>query len=113
MQPIKRCVFARTHRLTCRYAKHNSSTMARTYAVAQHVTRFYEKHRSLKRVPEAMRRRLLADSLLCEGRLLREHNHRHSVQCFWRAWRCEPFDARILLHLAFTGWRSLTAGRTA
>lgn len=105
--------FAAAPAVTCHYAKHLSSSMARTYVVAQHVTRFYEKYRSLDRVPPALRRHLLAESLLCEGRLLRQHNGPQSAACFWRAWQCEPFNPRILLHLAFTGWRSMTSVRAA
>jgi glycosyltransferase involved in cell wall biosynthesis len=105
--------FALTGAATCHYAKHLSSSMARTYVVAQHVTRFYEKYRHLDAVPTALRKHLLADSLLCEGRLLRQHNPAYSAGCFLRAWQCEPLNPRTLLHLAFTGWRSVTAPRAA
>lgn len=105
--------FAATGACTCHYAKHLSSSMARTYVVAQHATRFYEKHRGLAAVPVGLRRHLLADSLLCEGRLLRQHNPGHSAGCFLRAWQCEPLNPRTLLHLAFTGWRSVIAPRAA
>jgi glycosyltransferase involved in cell wall biosynthesis len=105
--------FALTGAGTCAYAKHLSSSMARTYVVAQHVTRFYEKYRQLDAVPAGLRKHLLADSLLCEGRLLRQHNPGYSAGCFLRAWQCEPLNPRTLLHLAFTGWRSVTAARAA
>jgi glycosyltransferase involved in cell wall biosynthesis len=98
---------------TCDQARHPSSSMARTYVVAQHLARFYEKYRSLAAVPERLRRRLLADSLVCLGRLLREHDRTRSAACLWRAWRCEPFNPRILCHLAFTGWRSVATPSAA
>lgn len=99
--------FAVTRDFTCNYAKHLSSSMARTYVVAQHVTRFYEKYRGLSAVPARRRRQLLADSLVCLGRLLREHDRNRSAACLWRAWRYQPLDLRIPFHLAFTGWRSV------
>ncbi len=105
--------FAATDEFTCNYAKHLSSSMARTYVVAQHVTRFYEKYRDLAAVPARLRRHLLADSLICEGRLLRQHDRQRSAECFWRAWRCEPFNPRIPAHLAVTGWRSLSPAQRA
>ncbi|HWA86522.1 MAG TPA: hypothetical protein VG710_09890, partial [Opitutus sp.] len=81
-------------------------SMARTYVVAEHAVRFYEKHLALPDVPPRLRHRLLAESLVCLGRLLREHEPQRSAACFWRAWHFAPFDPRIPLQLAFTGWRS-------
>ncbi len=105
--------FSPTGAVTCGYARHASSSMARTYVVARHATRFYEKYRRLGSVPPRLRRHLLADSLVSEGRLLRAHDRARSAACFWRALRCEPFNPRILLHLAYTGWRSATGERAA
>jgi glycosyltransferase involved in cell wall biosynthesis len=99
--------------VTCNYAKHDGSSMARTYLVAQQITRFYEKHRALKAVPARLRRHLLADSLIALGRLLRSHDAPRSVACFWRAWQCEPLNPRIACHLMFTGWRSIAPQRVA
>src|SRR5690606_6660690 len=97
--------FAVTDVLTCNYAKHDSSSMARTFVVAEHVTRFYEKHADLSSVPARLRRHLLADSLIVLGRLLRDRDPQRSADCLWRAWRCDPFNPRIPAHLAFTRWR--------
>ncbi len=99
--------FAATSRCTCNYAKHSASAMTRTPLVAEQAVRFYEKHRSLARVPRRLRRRLLAHSLVNQGRLLRASDPRASAGCFGRAWRCSPFDPRIAAHLARTGWRLL------
>lgn len=97
--------FAVTGEFTCNYAKHLSSSMARTYVVAQHITRFYEKYRNLSVVPLRLRRHLLASSLITLGRLLREHDRHKSSACFWRAWQCEPLNPLIPVHLAVTRWR--------
>lgn len=98
---------------TCNYAKHASSSMARTYQVAEHAARFYEKYRSLSAVPARLRRRLLAKSLMNLGRLLRRHDRERSIACFRQAWRIAPFDPRIPLQLAFTRWRSFPAHAAA
>lgn len=104
---------AGTRNLTCNYAKHLSSSMARTYLVARHATRFYEKHQSLAAVPARLRRRLLADSLITLGRLLREHDRSQSSACFRRAWRFAPLNPRIPMQLAFTRWRALVPRHAA
>ena len=98
---------------TCNYAKHASSAMTRTQLVAQQEARFYEKYQSLNAVPMSLRRHLLAESLIAEGRLLRSDNRQRSVECFWRAWRCEPLNVKTLLHLAFTGLRPSRSPRAA
>lgn len=100
--------FQITRSCTCNYSKHSSSSMARTYVVAQQIVRFYEKYRSLSAVPARLRRHLLADSLLSLGRLMREHDQQGSAACLRRAWQSEPFNPRIVAHLALTQWRSLT-----
>lgn len=99
--------FRITRNFTCNYSKHSGSSMARTQQVAQDTVRFYEKHQSLESVPRRLRRHLLAQSLVDAGRLLRRTNRAKSARCFWEAWRCEPLNLRIPLHLAFTGWRRL------
>lgn len=91
-----------TRGYTCNYSKHPASSMARTVLVAQHNTRFYEKYRSLDAVPARLRRHLLAESLVSLGRLLRSEDRRRSARCLWRALQCEPFNPRILAHLAVT-----------
>lgn len=99
--------FALAEAVTCYQARHPSSASARTYAVARHNARFFEKHRALRAIPRRTRRRMLADSLLTLGRLLRQYDRWQSATCFWRAWRCAPFNLRIPLQLAVTGWRAL------
>ena len=101
--------FALTGEFTCHYAKHAGSSMAHTTRVAEHELRFYEKYRGLTDVPVGLRRHLLADSLVSLGRLLRGKEPQRSASYFWRAWRCEPMNLRIPVHLAFTGWRSVAA----
>lgn len=99
--------FETTKWFTCNYAKHLASSMARTYLVAENSVRFFEKYLAHPALPVRLRRRQLADSLLCLGRLLREHDAHRSAACFWRAWHFDPFNPLIPLQLAFTGWRSV------
>lgn len=101
--------FGFTGRFTCNYSKHLSSSMARTHMVAEHIVRFYEKYESLPEIPRRVRRHRLAESLVCLGRLLRRDDRARSAACFWRAWRSEPLNPRIPLHLFLTGWRSMSA----
>jgi hypothetical protein len=80
--------------------------MARTYLVAEHTVGFYQKHRALTSIPQRLRRRFLADSLITLGRLLRQPDPARSASCFQRAWRCAPLNPRIPLHLLCTRWRA-------
>ena len=105
--------FARTNLVTCEYAKHKGSSMARTTVVAEHELRFYDKYRTLSDVPLRLRRHLLAASLVSVGRLLRQRDPARSAACFWRAWQHEPFNPRIPFHLAYNGWRSVSAENAA
>ena len=105
--------FARIAGLTCGYAKHPGSAMARTLLVAGEAIRFYEKYQALATIPPRLRRRRLAESLVAHGRLLRRSDALRSAACFWRAWRCTPLDPVIPCHLALTGWRSVAAARPA
>ena len=99
--------FSSTDAFTCNYAKHEASSMARTFLVAECELRFYEKYRALAEVPRRTRKRLLAKSLISFGRLLRKRDPARSAACFWRAWHTVPFSPQILLHLAFSRWRML------
>lgn len=92
--------------LTCNYSRHLSSSMARTYLVAEHTVDFYQKHRALHAVPLRLRRRLLVNSLITLGRLLRQPDPARSANCFQRAWRYAPLNPRIPLHLLCTRWRA-------
>lgn len=105
--------FQNSKAFTCNYAKHVTSSMARTALVAEQNVKFYEKYRMLPSIPAGMRRHLLADSLITVGRLVRNQAPQQSAACFWRAWRCEPLNARIPLHLVFTGWRSVSTPHAA
>ncbi len=96
-----------TDALTCRYSKHLSGSMTRTYVVAEAIVHFYEKYSTLAAIPLRLRRHLLAASLMRLGRLLRRHDSGRSATCLWRAWQAEPLNPRIPLHLAFTGLRSV------
>ncbi len=98
-----------TRGYTCNYSKHAASSMARTVLVAQHNVRFYEKYRSLAAVPARLRRHLLAESLISYGRLLRSQDRQRSARCLWRAFQCEPFNPRILAHLAVTRFHGKAA----
>lgn len=104
---ISHARFRITRGLTCNYSKHSGSSMARTQLVARDTVRFYEKYQTLELVPRRLRRHLLAQSLMDAGRLLRRTNRAKSARCFLEAWRYEPLNLRILLHLAFTGWSRL------
>jgi len=101
--------FHGTRGYTCNYSKHPASSMARTVVVAQHNARFYEKYRTLAAVPARLRRHLLAESLVSLGRLLRSQDRQRSASCLWRALRCEPFNPRILAHLAVTRFHGKAA----
>jgi glycosyltransferase involved in cell wall biosynthesis len=103
--------FATTGAFSCNYAKHSNSSMARTTVVAEQDLRFYDKYRSLADVPLRLRRSLRAASLVSLGRLLRRGDPRRSAACFWRAWKCNPFNPRIPFHLAYNSWRALGRSR--
>ncbi|HTO03568.1 MAG TPA: glycosyltransferase family 2 protein [Opitutus sp.] len=105
--------FARTNAITCEYAKHKGSSMARTTVVAEYELKFYDKYRTLSNVPLRLRRHLLAASLVSVGRLLRHREPARSAAYFWRAWQYEPFNPRIPFHLAYNGWRSVAAETAA
>lgn len=95
--------------LTCNYSKHPASSMSHTYVVAEHNARFYEKYQALPAVPAKLRRHLLAKSLISLGRLLRTRDRKGSVNCLCRALRYEPFNPRILMHIAVTSLRGTLA----
>ena len=94
--------FAETGEVTCHYAKHADSAMARTLVWAQQEVAFFEKHRSLAGVPVALRRARLTDALLNFGRLLRAADPRRSAEILWRAWRTSPARLAVLPHLVFS-----------
>jgi glycosyltransferase involved in cell wall biosynthesis len=91
--------------VTCHYAKHAGSAMARTLLVAEHAVRFYEKHFTLAVVPAVVRRHRLASALAIEARLLRATDARGSARRLLRAWQLRPFAIEPLPHLAYSLWR--------
>lgn len=97
--------------VTCHYAKHAGSAMARTLLVAGQTVRFYEKHLGLEAIPAAVRRERLAAALAGEARLLRATDPAGSARRLLRAWRLRPLALRPLPHLAFSLWRCLRPRR--
>lgn len=98
--------FALTQRQTCHCGRAGTTTAGRPLIIADETTQFYEKHRDLAAVPAALRRRLLAGSLVAQGRLLRASDPGHAARCFWRAWSLQPVHVQTLGQFALTGWRS-------
>ena len=84
--------FAATGAVTCHYAKHPSSTMAKTLLWAQQEVAFYRKHWSLAAVPGRLRRKRLVNALLNYGRLSRATQPRASVRALAAAWGLEPLS---------------------
>ena len=101
---------ADTGEVTCHYAKHAASAMARTLVWAQQDVAFYEKHRALDRVPAARRRARLAAALCDYARLLRATDPRRSAQLLWRAWKLAPHRPALLAHLFHSAARCLRGG---
>lgn len=94
--------FADTGEVTCRYAKHAASAMARTLVWAQQEVAFYEKHQALAAVPARLRHARLAEALANYGRLLRHDDPRRSARLLWRAWRLAPGRVSRLLHTVYS-----------
>lgn len=94
--------FADTGEVTCRYAKHAGSAMARTLVWAEQEVAFYEKHGALAAVPAAFRRAQLAQALSNHGRLLRHEDPRRSARLLWRAWTLAPFRLSRLAHALYS-----------
>ncbi len=97
--------FAATHRPTCEATK-EPADKSRLLLAAEQTVLFYEKHRDLAAVPAALRRRLLAASLVTLGRLLRDVDSARAARCFWRAWSLQPVHVQTLGQFALTGWRA-------
>jgi glycosyltransferase involved in cell wall biosynthesis len=102
---LKNARFAPTHRSTCQCAKRTEPDPTRALLVAENTVLFYEKHRDLAAVPAALRRRLLAASLVAQGRLLRGTDPARAARCFWRAWSLQPVHVQTLGQFALMGWR--------
>ena len=93
-------------RATCRYTKHQGSSMTRTLRVAEDVVRFHTKHRDADDVPAALSRAKLAEALLVHGRLLRKHRPATAHSCFREALQLEPWRP-----LAWAGFCATLAAR--
>jgi hypothetical protein len=95
--------FALTRRASCRQPASQSTRGASQLPLAEQTTLFYEKHHDLAAVPAALRRRLLAGSLVAQGRLLRAVDPGRAARCFWRAWSLQPVHVQTLGQFALTG----------
>lgn len=102
--------FSTTHRATCRNGPSLLPARAGALRDAEEAVAFYEKHRDLAGVPAALRRRLLAGSLVAEGRLLRTSDPNAAARCFLRAWSLQPVHVQTLGQFALTGWRNQSPG---
>lgn len=98
--------FAATHRSTCRATPPTGDSAVRALQAAEDAAEFYEKHRDLPGVPAALRRRLLAASLVACGGLLRKSDPNRAARYFWRAWSLQPVHIQTLGQFALTSWRS-------
>ncbi len=97
--------FSATHRSTCRHSRTTLLPGARALREAQESCQFYEKHRDFAAIPSALRRRLLAGSLVNQGRLLRASDPAGAALCFRRAWALQPVHVQALGQYALTEWR--------
>jgi glycosyltransferase involved in cell wall biosynthesis len=80
--------------ITCYYAKHAGSTMAKTLLWAEQEVAFYRKHRRLVAVPAMTRRSRYAHALTNYGRLVRAHDAKASARALFKAWTLRPYSAR-------------------
>lgn len=88
-----------TGAVTCRYTKHEGSSMTKTLRVAADTVRFYEKHAAAPDIPPSLRKRLLAEARLTEGRLVRATEPQRARQLFRSAWRTWPWSLRHWIFL--------------
>jgi glycosyltransferase involved in cell wall biosynthesis len=103
--------FASTHRWTCRVGRTATLTIAERHLRAESQLQFYEKHQDLPSVPAALRRRLLASSLISRGRLMRVSDPLAAAQHFFRAWSLQPMHIQTLGQLALIGSRREPAAK--
>ncbi len=83
-----------TGKVTCRYTKHEGSSMTKTLRVASDTVAFYRKHRDDASLPLPLRRRLLAHALWIQGRLLRASDRATARKNFREAIRLQPLALR-------------------
>lgn len=91
-----------TGKITCRYTKHAGSSMTKTLRVAADTVAFYRKHFDDPSLPATLRRRLLAESLVIHGRLLRKNDRPQARKLFRSAVKTWPLAPSHWLHLAIT-----------
>jgi glycosyltransferase involved in cell wall biosynthesis len=88
-----------TGNVTCRYTKHEGSSMTKTLRVAADTVRFYEKHAGTTDVPVSLRKRLLAEARHTEARLIRASEPARARTLFRSAWRTWPWSFRHWIFL--------------
>jgi len=87
-----------TGKLTCYYAKHEESAMAKTLMVAEHAVKFYRKHLQSDFLPASLRNAYYAKSLWNYGRLVRQQDPLLARSLFLEAWKTRPLDFRYLAY---------------
>jgi glycosyltransferase involved in cell wall biosynthesis len=102
--------FADSGEVTCFYAKHASSTMAKTLLWAQQEVAFYRKHWTLAAIPAAVRRDHLVHALLNYGRLTRATEPKLSVKTLASAWGLQPFSLSAATQLICSAVHALRTG---
>lgn len=75
-----------THEATCMYRKHDSSAMTKTLQVAHDAVIYHQKHFGTLGLPHGFSSRILAESLICYGRLLRRGDPQAAKKLFYEAW---------------------------
>jgi glycosyltransferase involved in cell wall biosynthesis len=91
-----------TGKITCRYTKHAGSSMTKTLRVATDTTAFYRKHFQETSLPSTVRRRLLAEALVVQARLIRQSDRPQARKLLREAVGIWPFAPSYWLHLAIT-----------
>lgn len=80
-----------TGKITCRYTKHEGSSMTKTLRVASDAVAFYRKHQTAADISPLQRRARLAEALTIHGRLLRAADPRSASHAFGEALRVAPW----------------------
>ena len=94
--------FKDSKEISCFYAKHASSTMAKTLLWAQQEVAFYRKHWALVAVPGHLRRQRLVQALLNFGRLSRATDPKQSIEALATAWSLEPLSRAAAMQLGYS-----------
>jgi glycosyltransferase involved in cell wall biosynthesis len=95
--------FADTGEITCFYAKHATSTMARTLVWSQQEVAFYEKYLGHASLPLGLRKRSLSHVTVNYGRLLRSIDPKASFAALARAWKLTPLNVNVIPQLFLSG----------